>query len=75
MGCMRETGIGTAAFAHLVAASRPVTDGCGLFGPLMLVHDVVSGPIQYEDGHLIVPHAPGLGVRLDEDKMRRYGRA
>ncbi len=72
---MRDTGIGTAVFAHLVAASRPVTEGCELFGPLMLVDDVVSGPIQYEDGHIIVPRAPDLGVRLDEDKMRRDVRA
>ncbi len=74
MGCMRETGVGTAAYAHFSAASRAVSLGCELFGPLMMVDDVISEPIQYESGHIVVPRGPGLGVRLDEDKMRYYAR-
>jgi muconate cycloisomerase len=72
VGCMRETGIGTAAYAHFAAATRAVSLGCELFGPLMLVDDIVTEPIQYESGHIVVPRGPGLGVSLDEDKMRRY---
>ena len=75
MGCMRETGIGTAAYAHLAGSARPVTLGCELFGPLMLVDDIVNEPIEYEDGYIIVPRRPGLGVTLNEEKMRRYERA
>jgi L-alanine-DL-glutamate epimerase-like enolase superfamily enzyme len=41
----------------------------------MLLDDVVSEAIRYEDAHVIVPHGPGLGVSLDEGKMRRYLRA
>lgn len=74
VGCMRETGIGTAAYAHFAAATRAVSLGCELFGPLMLVDDIVTEPIQYESGHIIVPRGPGLGVSLDEDKMRHYAR-
>jgi glucarate dehydratase len=28
--------------------------------------------MQYEDGAIRVPSAPGLGVRLDPDKVARY---
>ncbi len=74
VGCMRETGIGTAAYAHLGASTRAVTMGCELFGPLMLIDDIVTEPIKYADGHIIIPQGPGLGVALDEDKMRHYTR-
>jgi muconate cycloisomerase len=40
----------------------------------MLIDDIVTEPVQYENGHLIVPRSPGLGVSLDEDKMRHYAR-
>jgi muconate cycloisomerase len=73
-GCMRETGIGTAAYAHVAAATRAVSLGCELFGPLMLVDDIVAEPIQYDRGHIVVTPGVGLGVSLDEDKMRHYAR-
>jgi D-galactarolactone cycloisomerase len=25
-----------------------------------------------EDGHLVVPQGPGLGITIDEDVLRRY---
>jgi muconate cycloisomerase len=73
-GCMRETGIGTAAYAHVAGATRAVSLGCELFGPLMLTDDVVTEPIQYDRGQIVVPGGPGLGVSLDEDKIRHYAR-
>ncbi len=74
MGCMRETGIGTAAYAHFAAATPVVSLGCELFGPLMLIDDIITESIHYEDGYIVVPQGPGLGVSLDEDKMRHYAR-
>jgi len=38
-----------------------------------LTDDVIEGGLmRYENGAIRVPDAPGLGVRLDRDKMRRY---
>jgi glucarate dehydratase len=38
-----------------------------------LVDDViVGGKMRYVDGRIAVPDAPGLGVRLDPEKVRRY---
>jgi glucarate dehydratase len=38
-----------------------------------LVDDVIEGgPMRYVDGAIAVPDGPGLGVRLDRDKVKRY---
>ena len=72
MGCMIETALGTAAYAHFVAATPNVTLGCELFGPLLLAGDVGRPPIRYADGQVWVPRGPGLGVELDEEQLARY---
>ena len=72
IGCMIETGIGTAAYAHFGASTPVVTLGCELFGPLMLVEDIVKEPIRFEQGHIVVPSGPGLGVELDEAQVKSF---
>jgi glucarate dehydratase len=38
-----------------------------------LVDDIIEGgPLRYHNGSIVVPQAPGLGVRLDREKMGRY---
>jgi glucarate dehydratase len=38
-----------------------------------LVDDVIEGGLRrYENGSIAVPSAPGLGVRLDREKLRQY---
>lgn len=74
VGSMIETRIGTAASAHFCAATPVVTQGCELFGPLLLADDLTREGIRYEAGHVLVPDGPGLGVSLDEAKLERYGR-
>ena len=38
-----------------------------------LVDDVIEGgKLPYEDGTIKVPEEPGLGVRLDHEKLKRY---
>ncbi len=34
--------------------------------------DILKTPIRWEDGYVIVPDAPGLGVELDEDVARAH---
>lgn len=74
VGCMIETGIGTAAYLHLAASTPGVTYGCELFGPLMLCDDIVREKTDYKDGHVWVSDRPGLGVTLDEGKVKKYTR-
>jgi glucarate dehydratase len=38
-----------------------------------LTDDIIEGGLmQYENGAIAVPTAPGLGIRLDRDKLRQY---
>lgn len=74
-GTMLEGTIGTLASAHLFAAlPQPLAYGTELFGPLLLQDDVVTERPAYADFALKVPRKPGLGVRLDEDKLASYRR-
>lgn len=34
--------------------------------------DIAAEPFKYEDGCLVVPDRPGLGVEVDEDKLKHY---
>jgi muconate cycloisomerase len=79
-----ETGVGNAANLHLVASTAAVTEA-GVFpvttvegkeptrmAGRMYLDDIVKGSFQYRDGCVLVPHAPGLGIELDLDKVDRY---
>ena len=73
-GGTMETSIGVAAGAH-VFATVPALIGSDLgIGPQLLADDIVTEPIAISDGSLPVPTGPGLGVDLDEDKLKQYGR-
>jgi muconate cycloisomerase len=79
-----ETGVGNAANLHLVASTEAVTEA-GVFPATsiegkepttmagrMYLDDIVTESFAYEDGDLLVPHRPGLGVELDPEKVERY---
>ncbi len=40
-----------------------------------LAADIVAEPIEIVDGHARLPTAPGLGIEVDEDAVRRFARA
>jgi muconate cycloisomerase len=80
-----EMGIGCAADIHL-AASSAILDIPGSFPVTSTAEkivtriagrkyhdDIIKEPFRYEDGCLIVPEGPGLGVALDEAKLEKYG--
>jgi muconate cycloisomerase len=78
-----ETGVGNAANLHLAASTGVVTLGCvipvstpegkgkGIAG-VYYQDDVIREPFEYADGDIIVPSKPGLGIELDEDKVKFY---
>jgi muconate cycloisomerase len=72
VGCMIETSLGTAAYLQVALAAAPVTWGCELFGPLLLRGDVVSQPVRYADGHILALDGPGLGVEVDEARLKEW---
>jgi muconate cycloisomerase len=73
-GTLLEGSIGSIAAAHAFAACPRLAFGTELFGPLLLKDDVVLERPVYRDFVLVLPQAPGLGMRLDTDKLDFYRR-
>ena len=69
-----ESGIAAAAMLHLAAAVPAVDWGVSLTSQY-LADDVLREPLRFADGHAEVPSSPGLGIEVDEAKVRRYARA
>ncbi len=70
-----NTAIGLAADLHLSSAF-PDTDLVEYIDGSPYVDAIVAEPWQLgEDGMLAIPDAPGLGIRLDLDTIKRYGDA
>jgi L-alanine-DL-glutamate epimerase-like enolase superfamily enzyme len=64
--------INTLAELHLAACTRGIIDGCEAVGPFKMADDVVKEPLFMEKGYFILSEKPGLGVELDEDKIKQY---
>lgn len=73
MGSAHPLGVGTAALMHWVAATEWVRPPVGYGSPLeRLVDDIVTEPVKVINGEVAISDKPGLGVELDEAKMRKY---
>ncbi len=70
VGTTQELSVGTAAAAHLGAASPVAILPSDPVGPRLYTRDVVREPVRYERGVLQVPSGPGLGMELDPDRVR-----
>lgn len=58
LGCMVESAILSSAAAHL----SPLVDWADIDGPFLTAEDPFEG-VTYDRGKLVLPDAPGLGVR------------
>ena len=70
--CAFDLGVRTAAILHAVYGIP------GFSLPPDTVYyawedDVITDPFAIEDGRMTVPDAPGLGVKVDMDKLDEYG--
>ncbi|MGH9522353.1 MAG: mandelate racemase/muconate lactonizing enzyme family protein [Terriglobales bacterium] len=75
IGSNLEMGIGSAAMIHLAMATRGVRAEefpCDIIGPLYYEDDLLVEPLHISDGKARPHERPGLGVELDEEKVRRY---
>ena len=64
-----EAGISTALCLHLAAALPTLPHAIDSFYHHQIA-DVITEPHRYFDGGFAVPDGPGLGVEIDEDKLR-----
>jgi L-alanine-DL-glutamate epimerase-like enolase superfamily enzyme len=69
-----NTAVGLAADLHL-AAALPVARWVEYLTPSPYIEEIISTPFKLdEDGMLPIPTAPGLGIELDWDGIRRFSR-
>lgn len=68
-----ESGIAAASLMHLAAAVPQVAWGVSISNQY-LADDIVRATVKVVDGHAEVPAGVGLGVDVDEAKVRKYTR-
>ena len=65
-----ELSIASAAAAHVAAAAPAIDWGLTVTNP-GLAEDVAVEPLAVVHGHVEVPERPGLGIEVDERRVRR----
>jgi muconate cycloisomerase len=80
-----ETGVGNLANLQLAAAAPAVTLSCvvpvstpaqaqkGQIAGIYYKDDLIAEPMHFVDGAIELPTGPGMGIAVDEEKIRRYG--
>ncbi|MEM7445501.1 MAG: enolase C-terminal domain-like protein, partial [Pseudomonadota bacterium] len=59
---------------HLVASTPNIRLGCEFYqASYYLTEDLLEQPFPVQDGQIVVPTTPGLGIDVDEDKLARMG--
>jgi len=79
-----ETGVGNGANLHLAVSTGIASLACVIpvstpkerqerrIAGIYYQDDIITEPFAYADGELLVSSKPGLGIELDEEKVRRY---
>lgn len=65
-------GINTMAEIMLAVTSHDVLEGLESVGPLKMQDDVIVSKLDLSRAFLDLPDTPGLGVEIDEEKLRTY---
>jgi muconate cycloisomerase len=71
IGTTQELSIGTSAQAHLGASVPNLEYPGDAAGAQLYLDDVVVERAQYDNGHLVVPKGPGLGMELSEENLSK----
>jgi muconate cycloisomerase len=74
-GTMLETSLGSAASAHVFSTLAGAHHGCELFGPQLLVDDIVERQMPIVDCELQLPDGPGFGVEVNLKQLQRFDRS
>jgi muconate cycloisomerase len=66
-----ESSVASAAAAHVAAAAPAIAWGLTVTSS-GLAEDVAAAPLRVAGGHVDVPDGPGLGIEVDERRVRRW---
>jgi len=69
-----ETGVGLAAMLHIASSLPNLVYAVDAHYHHLTDDLIVGGKMEYRDGALPVPDGPGLGVEVDEEKLREGAR-
>lgn len=69
IGTTQELTVATVAQAHVGAVAPRLDYASDPVGPCLYQADVTRERARFEDGDLVVPDGPGLGVEVDMDKV------
>lgn len=67
-----DLGIATAAQLHLSASAPNCTLPGDQAGPWLRESHLLTRDLRIENGHVLVPEGPGMGVEVDHDAVDRY---
>ena len=71
-GTQADSSIGVICGAHFAASCRNVKLASELTGNLDMVDDLLVETPTIENGTITLSDRPGLGIRIDEAKLRQY---
>ncbi len=72
-GDMFEAGLAHLAGTQMIAATPEVQLGCEFYqAKYFLKEDILEEPFPLVGGAVVIPDGPGLGIRPDMEKVRRY---
>jgi glucarate dehydratase len=66
-----HVGISLMAMAHLAAATPNLTYACDTHYPWQSEEVIVGGRIQFDEGTVVIPNEPGLGIELDREALAK----
>ncbi len=69
-----ESSVASAAAVHVAAVAPALAWGLTVTNPA-LAEDVAVTPLRVDNGHVTVPDGPGLGIEVDERRVRRCQQA
>jgi muconate cycloisomerase len=75
IGSNLELGVGSAAMVHAALVSASIDSErypCDIIGPMFYEDDIVKEPLLIRPGSAAPNDKPGLGVEIDDEKLRRY---
>jgi len=61
-----------ATLSNVIPVSMPAEAQKGRIGGIFYTDDLLAEPMQFEDGGIRVPTAPGMGIAVDEQKIEKY---
>jgi muconate cycloisomerase len=72
-GAMWESGIGIAAHLHFACSTPAVKYGSDFYTcNYLLTDDLIKAPLKVDNGQILVPSGPGLGIEVDWDAIKRF---